>query len=345
METVGFVPEPNCGRGTIGILWSCFSTLFLVIWVVCHPSALQPDSKESWLFDKKIVNCLLFFVMPEVGAVSAIEDLLGAQKLRRDMRKIPGWEQFRLKQSFLVVTIEGLWEKRDSKSQISQGNLVSLATAGRLSFYDFPTDAEIDDRSKSSGLLKTISISQTIWFMVNVAYRLGSNLSVTLLEDLAVAHAFCGLVMFIGWFRCPQDIHAPFLISTTPSTPGGIDTRTDQKRYYMTQSSWLMITAVLFVIFAGIHVAAWNYPYATTAEAWIWRVGSILIFILGVAISFGLIKGPTRFSSDRSSLWITVVFYIVIRLAVIVVALMAFRRAPAGIYDKATWSAYWIHLG
>ncbi|KAM7215217.1 hypothetical protein V8F06_009440 [Rhypophila decipiens] len=229
--------------------------------------------------------------------------------------------------------------------QLSEDNLVSLATAGRLSFHDFPTDAEIDDRSKSSGLLKTIPISQTIWFMVNVAYRLRSNLSVTLLEDLTVAHAFCGLVMFIGWFRCPQDIHAPFLISTTPSTPGGVETRTYQKRYGMNESGGLTIAVVLFAVFASIHVAAWNYPYATTAEAWIWRVCSILIFGVGVLLAFAGIKELAIVNPDRASFWIMMGFYIVIRLAVIVVALMSFRRALASIYNKPTWSAYWIHLG
>ncbi|KAM7191822.1 hypothetical protein V8F33_008669 [Rhypophila sp. PSN 637] len=345
METVGFVPEPNCGRGTIGIIWSCFSTLFLVIWVACHPPTSEPDSKESWLIDEKIRLCLLFFVIPEVGATAAIESLFSARKLRRDMRKIPGWEQFSLKQAFLVGGLEGLWEKEDSESKISGGNLVSLVTAGRLSFHDFPTDAEIDDRSKSSGLLKTISISQTLWSMVNVTYRLISNLPVTLLGDLTVAHAFCGLVMFIAWFRCPQDIHAPFLISTTPPTPGGIDTRTDKRSHELSEFSGLMITVVQFAIFASIHVAVWNYPYATTAEAWIWRVCSILIFGVGVLVAFGIIKDSAIVYSDRAPFWIIIGFYTVIRLAIIVVALMEFRRAPAGIYDKPTWSAYWIHLG
>ncbi|KAK4211528.1 hypothetical protein QBC37DRAFT_12158 [Rhypophila decipiens] len=68
MEMVEFVPEPNCGRGTIGILWSCFSTLFLVIWVACHPRSLEPDSKGSWLSTEKITDCLFYFLMPEAGA-------------------------------------------------------------------------------------------------------------------------------------------------------------------------------------------------------------------------------------------------------------------------------------
>jgi len=33
---IGFVHEPNCGRGTIGILWSCATTILLCTYIALH---------------------------------------------------------------------------------------------------------------------------------------------------------------------------------------------------------------------------------------------------------------------------------------------------------------------
>lgn len=352
-EFRGFVPEPNCGRGTLGIIWNCLSTLFLVIWVSCHTETLRPWSTDSWLYTEKLRQALGFLLLPEGGALLSIRSLVFGVRLRRQLREIPGWEHFSLKQAFLLTLLEGVYRK-DNSEKISETEFVLMAQDGRLHPDDFPTDDEIEDRSKSSGILKAISISQTLWFMVNTAWRLREDYQISLVEDITIAHSFCGLVMFLAWFRCPQDIHRPFCLpvrdeataatSKTTRSPTAADVSVDLDR-------WTKITIVtlLFGIFTGIHLGAWNYPFSTVQEAWIWRLCSIMIFVIGLLIyvlSEYVDELGVCITIDQDIPFaIVVILYGMVRLALVVIAFMAFRRAPASVYDKPTWSSYWPHLG
>ncbi|KAM7208370.1 hypothetical protein V8F20_001348 [Naviculisporaceae sp. PSN 640] len=350
MEFLGFVPERNCGRGTITIIWNCVSTLFLAIWVSSHPQPLKPSERGSWLYRKKVQDSLLYLFFPEAGAYIALEACFRSSKLHREMRQISGWEGFSLQQAFLVNGIKGLYQKLES-SIIQGANFVKFAQSGRLDPNDFPTDDEIDDRNKSSAVLKAISLSQTLWFMVNMASRLKAGYQISPLEDLTVAHAFCGFIMFVAWFQCPQDVHRPFYVPFKDEvSPTPREYALSAKGYHnLSGRTRFVIVVVLFGIFTSIHLAAWNYPFATVAEAQIWRACSIMTFVLGLALFIALVYDDEIKESlgvDMSwSIVSSLLLYGIIRIAILVVALISFRRAPAGIYDKPTWSAYWPHVG
>lgn len=51
----------------------------------------------------------------------------------------------------------------------------------------------------------------------------------------------------------------------------------------MSDTIIILIAVFFLVIFVGIHLAAWNYPFASAAAAWIWRVLSFVTFILGLS--------------------------------------------------------------
>ncbi len=40
-ELIGFVAEPNCGRGTTGIIWNCVVTIILCTWVRLRSSCTR----------------------------------------------------------------------------------------------------------------------------------------------------------------------------------------------------------------------------------------------------------------------------------------------------------------
>ncbi|KAK4459546.1 hypothetical protein QBC42DRAFT_274255 [Cladorrhinum samala] len=72
--------------------------------------------------------------------------------------------------------------------------------------------ADIQDKSKASGLAKTIVIMQASWFMVQCLSRMGTGMTISVLELNTFAHALCALVAYAMWWRKPLDISQPTLI-------------------------------------------------------------------------------------------------------------------------------------
>jgi hypothetical protein len=227
----------------------------------------------------------------------------------------------------------------------SAGGFVDRVQSGNLLFHQLPQNSQIDARSKSDWLSKTIAICQALWFVSNTASRLVAGYEISLLEGLTTAYVFCGLVMFISWYQCPQDVKEKFDIQTqdNQTTNAGGDKRAKGlKRISVTM---LVLAAVIFLaIFTGIHLAAWNYPFASAAEARIWRVLSIATFILGLGYPVLLGFEEQIPSGMDEGLGVTMIVYVFVRLGVTALAFIAFRHAPAGIYLTTSWPAYWVHI-
>ncbi len=91
---VGFVPEPNCGRGTVGILWSCATAIFLCSWTMLHGGL---KSKK-----RKLRLLAFMLIFPEGIACQEIQTFINARRLQREVRKHSGWEKLTLRQAFLL---------------------------------------------------------------------------------------------------------------------------------------------------------------------------------------------------------------------------------------------------
>ncbi|KAK3950790.1 hypothetical protein QBC32DRAFT_399205 [Pseudoneurospora amorphoporcata] len=198
----------TAGRGTLGIIYTCCTAILLALWTSFH---------NKW-------NRFLYtFLLPEVAAVWSVRDLLEATWLCGRFlvyqRQLPGWYRFTMKQAFVCI-MDGIYMQMpdsDVKEKVSPRDLLWLAYTRQLEYSDYPTRGEIDDKSKSDATMKFISIAQTLFFMVNVIARLVLHYPVSLLEDLAAAHVFCGIITFSFWFMCPHNIEQPFIIRPDPS--------------------------------------------------------------------------------------------------------------------------------
>ncbi|KAK3381084.1 hypothetical protein B0H63DRAFT_523816 [Podospora didyma] len=138
-------------------------------------------------------------LLPEAFVMVGIHELSRALRLRKALRRrVPGWETFSLKQSFVVW--KGLLynnnnnnnNNKETSEKIYPEDMLRLAANGRLSFANYPADSEIKDRDKRDWTLKLLAISQTLY--------------------MTAAYAFCGFITTVVCFRCPQDIHAPFAV-------------------------------------------------------------------------------------------------------------------------------------
>lgn len=331
MDMVGFVPEPNSGRGTVGIIWSCLTTIFLLTWNSHRIDFGDSNTKT------KIIRMAIGVFFPETMAAVALAQSINAWYLRKALRVIPGWERFSLKQAFLVQKHGVTLQPQD---------FVDQARSGSILFHQLPQNSQIDARSKSDRLSKIITICQALWFVSNIASRLLARYEISLLERLTTAYVFCGLVMFISWYQCPQDIKENFDLQTQDdqmTDAGGEKTMEGLK--CISRIIFILAAVFFLAIFAGIHLAAWNYPFASAAEAWTWRGLSIATFILGLSYPILLVFEEHHSSETEIGLAVAMNVYTFVRLGVMGLAFTAFRHAPAGIYLTTNWPAYWGHRG
>lgn len=73
-ETVGWVGEPD-GRGTIGLIWSCFATIFLCTWSAVHPELPGLDDTSWKIFGRKLSYMALAIIAPEYSTANAYANL------------------------------------------------------------------------------------------------------------------------------------------------------------------------------------------------------------------------------------------------------------------------------
>ncbi|KAK4185777.1 hypothetical protein QBC35DRAFT_438718 [Podospora australis] len=333
----GFHPEPNCGRGTLTILYTSLITIFLSSWAALHLETPRPDLKKRAAkvshLTSKIFDCLISIISPDYSAADRISATFRALRLRSALRQIPGsWESFSLQQAFLV--------HNDGCRHVTPLNILPLAQSKRLAFKDFPSDEEIADRSKADKVVKLITISQCIWFGINTLYRLSRNYRTSPFEVFALGHAVSGIISLAAMLSCPQDIRIPFDIST-----GDEDEDNDAEEEEMV-FGWGVVLANLLLT-ALLLAGTWWYPFPSTEEMWLWRgfalSGPVPVIVFYLSDATG--------ASEKSHYLVHNIVYVLLlvvlicsRLGIIVLALMAFRRAPLDLYTKPDLSDYWPHF-
>jgi len=84
---VGWVNEPN-GRGTLSILVSCLSSLFLSSWAVMHLNVPCRRSSTARRLATYLYWCIFGIFGPELVIWTAWRQLLSAWALRKELRKV-----------------------------------------------------------------------------------------------------------------------------------------------------------------------------------------------------------------------------------------------------------------
>jgi hypothetical protein len=85
MDIVGWAPEPR-GRGTVGLFWSCFATMFLCTWNAIHPNLPGLEDSKPKTFVRRVGLLLLCLIAPEVLAINAFNQFREAVSMRTKVR-------------------------------------------------------------------------------------------------------------------------------------------------------------------------------------------------------------------------------------------------------------------
>src|SRR5277367_4161762 len=79
-----------------------------------------------------------------------------------------------------------------------------------------PLEEEIQDRSKSDWLAKTLALLQTLWFVTQCIARAIENLPTTELEIVTLAYTAINIGMFIAWWDKPRNVDCPIRVFQKP---------------------------------------------------------------------------------------------------------------------------------
>jgi hypothetical protein len=243
----------------------------------------------------------------------------------------------------------------------------------------------VEDKSKANGFNKAVASIQIFWFFSQFLSRLISTIPVSPLECFTLAYVICALFMYGFWWHKPFDAQTPLLIYPDPSLSieqmlelkdslyqcstnrskqdswddmldfifG--DTSTMESKYnrvWIREASMQDLRnsgfAISTVLFGSCHLFAWNYPFPTTCETYIWRSASISCVCIPLIMLVVLLleNDPGK---SWEMLWtrtVIVVFtlYVVVRLFLLFEVFFALRSAPPEIYKAVPWAQYLPHI-
>jgi hypothetical protein len=99
------------------------------------------------------------------------------------------------------------------RAALTPSRLLKLIDCGLISLLPNLSESQIRDKSKASGLAKTLVCIQATWFCVQCIFRLSQSLTICLLELNTFAHALCALLIYTLWWNKPLDVEEPSLLS------------------------------------------------------------------------------------------------------------------------------------
>jgi hypothetical protein len=103
------------------------------------------------------------------------------------------------------------------------------------------------------------------------------------------------------------------------------------------------------MIFGGIHCIAWSFSFPSHAEQHLWRISSVAI--TGIPLFIALISFLFQFSTPLiiTNLFIILlvlspIFYLLARVALLVLAFMALRSLPHSALQTVQWTTFIPHV-
>lgn len=366
---VHWVAGPD-GRGTLNIIWSCLSTLFVCLWSSWHPDI--PTERDKTILKlrlEKLSYVLGLLILPELGLIMAVEQFLAAWQCSKDLRLL-GYELWTFKHCLFAEMggVELALERRENvytKKVYCEG-LLKLHINGLLPQEPPINKYEIDQLSKSDILAKAIALLQVGWFLTQTLARLVQHLPLSQLEVVCLAYVAYAAVVYIAWWQKPFDaavgIQFPAGATNNDKWFRTMFSHPDQSKASTRFSKWpsnssafgnytLLGIFVTFLVLGGIHCISWNARFPTFVELWFWRASSLTLLIapllMFLTIVFDYVISQSDDDFSDSSFWtLLTVFclFCVAKVFILVEAFISLRQAPASLYQTVDWTKYLPHV-
>ncbi|KAF8645411.1 hypothetical protein AX16_007835 [Volvariella volvacea WC 439] len=114
------------------------------------------------------------------------------------------------------------------------------------------------------------------------------------------------------------------------------------------------LSTIIGVLFEGIHLIGWNFPFSTRIERDLWRMSSVVVTLEPVVLTSGFIVGwlgpkypmlVRVFILPKGSVGSLLgLLYIPARIALLVLPLVGLRNLPPSAFQNVQWSNYIPHI-
>ena len=208
----GWTASPDC-RGTIDIIWNCLLTMFLCCWSALVVNVPDPRSTTYQILMRKLYLVGLCTMAPEVIFQAALGQWLSAHHSVRLFAEA-GYPNWSMRHGFYADMGGFHLQSPDWKSfPIDAKQLHYLVVRGHVQYPNI-RDSHIQDKNKLDGMLRLITLIQTLWFIVNLIARASQGLAITVLELSTSAFVMFGVTITLCWMRKPADVQQPDYIWT-----------------------------------------------------------------------------------------------------------------------------------
>jgi hypothetical protein len=206
----GWVSSPNV-RGTFEILWSSVFTMCLASWsILCLNVPSRTDSKwRQWW--RKFLWTMLAVMGPEVVCQRAFGDWLVAREWKREFRILQR-DDWTMSHSFFANMGGVLLNDGQYTFPVNAAQLYFLDSN---QYIDYPIVSRevIVDKDKAGWLMRSLTLGQTLWFLINCIGRVMQGLPLTTLELSTLAFIPPAAGTFFFWFNKPMDAIHPITIT------------------------------------------------------------------------------------------------------------------------------------
>lgn len=208
----GWVSSPDT-RGTISIVYSCLSTVWLCTWT-CLCLNIPSSRCTGWRFVLYKFRWQLFAVFfPEVLVALAAEQWASAKQSVRAFSEL-GCANWTIRHGFFADMGGLVLAPRGSPGfPIDSFQLAYLVRHGYLRMPRIELD-DIRAINKADGLSRVVTLGQMSWFCLSCFARASLHLGISPLELETLSFILCTLHTFYFWYHKPLDPARPLIIRT-----------------------------------------------------------------------------------------------------------------------------------
>ncbi len=215
-HTQGWTSSPN-GRGTFDIIWSSAFTIFLCSWSVLCINVPAPGGSSWRTCQHKAWLACLCGIGPEFLLILALGQWESACRSVDDFHRL-GLRQWSMKHAFfadmggfILQTTDGIPFPLNAKQ------LHHLVVEGYISDGLLETEVMLDkklieDKNKTDLVVRSITVIQILWFVVNFVGRAVQHLTITTMELTTIGFIATTIAVSFFWAHKPADVSTAHII-------------------------------------------------------------------------------------------------------------------------------------
>jgi hypothetical protein len=226
------------------IIWSCVTTIFACTWLTLHPNIPPPVNKKDMNVREKCSSAIkiflkhqilpftVTFMAPEWVLAWAMQQRIVASQIAKE-----GNANIRSNYSeqYSHTTMGRLWTRAHGFFVIMGGFHAYTRDDSRIEKHltgkpwypldqktvmekvqkeetELPLEEEIQDKSKTDWLAKTLVLLQNSWFMIQCIARGIAHLPLSELEVVTLAYTIMNVAIYTAWWDKPRNVNRPIRV-------------------------------------------------------------------------------------------------------------------------------------